>query len=97
MAERDETIGIIYILHGGMDKLTPQFMWDAAVHMFSYDRNHPVYNMVIWNRDAWSMVLQTEFGVKFIKKYEFEYGRIGGLDPFHRISDTGVYAKNNRR
>jgi len=92
MAGHDTTIGVIYVLHGGMDKLTPRFMWDAGIHMFSYDRNHPVYNMVIWNRDAWPMVLQTEFAVKFIRKYEFEYERIGGVDPFHRISDMQLAA-----
>ena len=78
---------MLYLLHGGMDTYKPHYLWDASVQMFSYDHNHPVYHMVIWNPDAWSTVLQTEFAVKFIRKYQFEYERIGGIDPFHRISD----------
>jgi hypothetical protein len=84
---QDKKIGVLYLLHGGMDTYNPNYLWDASVQMFSYDHNHPVYHMVIWNPDAWSSVLQTEFAVKFIRKYQFEYERIGGIDPFHRISD----------
>ena len=64
MTEKDNLIGVLYVLHGGMDTYNPQYLWDASVQMFSYDHNHPVYHMVIWNPDAWSMVLQTEFAVK---------------------------------
>ena len=85
--QQNNKIGVIYALHGGMDTYNPNYLWDASVQMFSYDHNHPVYHMVIWNPDAWSSVLQTEFAVKFIRKYQFEYERIGGIDPFHRISD----------
>ena len=87
MDPQDNKIGVIYVLHGGMDNHKPQYLWDASVQMFSYDHNHPVYHMVIWNPDTWSTVLQTEFAVKFIRKYVFEYERIGGTDPFHRFSD----------
>jgi hypothetical protein len=87
MVSPSEKIGVLYALHGGMDIYRPQYLWDASVQMFSYDHNHPVYHMVIWNPDAWSTVLQTEFAVKFIRKYQFEYERIGGIDPFHRLSD----------
>ena len=86
MRKKQEKIGVLYIIHGGMDTHRPQHLWDASVQMFSYDRNHPVYDMVIWNSDAWPMVLHTEFAVKFIRKYDFEYERIGGIDPFHRIT-----------
>ena len=102
MSPKDELIGVIYVLHGGMDRYHPQFLWDASVQMFSYDPNHPVYDMVIWNPDAWSMVLTTEFAVKFIRKYEFEYERVGGIDPFHRIADMqladmkAILDKNSR-
>jgi len=81
-----EKIGVLYVLHGGMDSYQDQYLWDASVQMFSYDPNHPVYQAVIWNSESWSMVLQIEFGIKFIRKYEFEYDRIGGTDPFHTIS-----------
>ena len=91
MPAKKKKIGVLYVLHGGMDNLSHQFMWDASVQMFSHDQNHPVYDMVIWNPDAWSMILNTEFAVKFIKKYEFSYSCIGGTDPFHRISDLLWY------
>lgn len=87
MKKQSGKIGVIYVLHGGMDRLSPRFMWDASIQMFSYDPNHPVYSMVIWNSANWSMVMQTEFAVKFIRKYEFEYACIGGTDPFHTLSD----------
>ena len=82
-----EKIGVIYILHGGMDNYQEQYLWDAAVHQFTYDPNHPVSQIVIWNSANWTLVLQSEFAIKFIRKFEFEYERIGGTDPFHAISD----------
>jgi len=81
-------IGVIYVLHGGFTRYTPQHIWDSAVQMFSYDPNHPVYDMVIWNSEFWPMIGQSEFSVKFCKKYEFEYERIGGDDPFPGQSET---------
>jgi hypothetical protein len=84
--EKDK-IGVLYVLHGGMDEYHDQNLWDSSVQMFSYDPNHPVYKFVMWNPFVWSKVLQNEFGVKFIRKFEFEYERIGGSDPFHALSD----------
>jgi len=81
-------IGVIYVLHGGFTRYTPLHIWDSAVQMFSYDPNHPVYDMVIWNSDFWPMIAQSEFSVKFCRKYEFEYGRIGGDDPFPAQSEN---------
>lgn len=80
-------IGVIYILHGGFTRYSPQHIWDSAVQMFSYDPNHPVHDMVIWNADFWPMIGQSEFSVKFCRKYEFEYARIGGNDPFPAQSE----------
>jgi len=80
-------IGVIYILHGGMDTYKEQYLWDAAVHQFTFDQNHPVYKIVIWDSAQWTMVLESEFAIKFIRKFEFEYERIGGTDPFHAIAD----------
>jgi len=86
-SQADDNIGVIFVLHGGMDEYYGQYLWDASVQMFSYDPNHPVYKMVMWNPFLWSAVLKIEFGVKFIRKFEFEYERIGGRDPFHALSD----------
>ena len=85
-----ENIGVIFVIHGGMEINKPQYMWDAAVLQFSFDYNHPVYNMVIWNSENWSMVLDTnvsDFTLKYLRMFEFEYERIGGVDPFNRLSE----------
>jgi len=80
-------VGVIFVVHGGMDTYQPQYLWDAGIQQFSYDPNHSVYKIVIWNHDWWDAVLQDESSVKFQRKYEFEYERIGGTDPFQSISD----------
>jgi len=85
-----ETVGVIYVIHGGMSVNKPLHLWDASVHQFSYDPNHSVYKLVIWNPANWPMVLDattTDFAVRFMRMYEFEYNRIGGTDPYQAISD----------
>ncbi len=86
-ARAGEKIGVLLVLHGGMDEYRDQYLWDSSVQMFSYDPRHPVYQLVMWNPFMWSSVLQIEFGQKFIKKFEFEYERIGGRDPFQDLSN----------
>jgi len=44
-----EKIGVIFVIHGGMIENKPQYMWDAVAHQFSYDPNHSVYKLIIWN------------------------------------------------
>ncbi len=46
-----EKVGVLYVLHGGMDTNKPMYMWDASVQMFAYDQNHAVYKFVIKNPD----------------------------------------------
>ena len=88
---RGEKIGVLYIVHGSMDTNERQYMWDAAVSMFSYDQNHGVYRFVIWNSTSWPAVLDmgtTEWAREFILKYDFSYPRIGGNDPFQSLTNT---------
>jgi hypothetical protein len=83
-------IGVIFVVHGGMDTNTPQGMWDAAILQFSFEHNHSVYQFVIWNSANWSLVLDTtvaDFTLKFLRMFEFEYERIGGYDSFHDLSE----------
>ena len=82
-----EKIGVIFVVHGGMEIYKPQYMWDAAVQMFAFDPNHPVHKIIIWNSSQWGSVSESEFAVKFKRKYEFEYPRIGGTDPATSLSD----------
>lgn len=76
-----QKVGVIFVVHGGFSTYKPQYLWDASAQMFSYDPNHPVYQIVIWNKDNWGMVLGAGNAPKEIKKYAFEYQRIGGVDP----------------
>jgi hypothetical protein len=85
-----ERIGVLFVIHGGMDTNKSQYMWDATVQQFSYDHNHSVYKFVIWNSTNWSMMLDTkttDFAARFLRMYEFEYERIGGTDPYYSISE----------
>ena len=85
-----EKIGVILVVHGGMNTYERQSLWDASVHQFSYDPNHSVYKLVIWNPTYWPLVLDptfTDWAVRFLRMYDFEYERIGGTDPFHTITD----------
>ncbi len=83
-------IGVLFVFHGGMEVNRPQYMFDAVLHQFSYNPNHSVYTFVIWSPDFWPQVLSpdaTEWAVRFLRMYEFEYDRIGGFDPSHSYSD----------
>ena len=82
-----EKIGVIFVIHGGKDTNQPENMWNASVQMQSYDPNHPVYKIVLWNAENWGMVLDSEFALKFLRKYDFEYERIGGTDPYTGIEE----------
>jgi hypothetical protein len=84
-------IGVLFIHHGGMDTLKNQYMWDAAVTMFTYDPYHPVYKLVIWNPLYWPTIMDsqvTAFARSFMMKYVFSYERIGGVDHAQSIADT---------
>jgi hypothetical protein len=88
--QKAEKIGVLYLIHGGMDTHKPQYMWDAAVLQFSFDHNHPVNKFVIWNSKNWPLVLDThvsDFTLKYLRMYEFEFERIGGTDPYHSLSE----------
>ena len=83
-------IGVLYVIHGGMEINKPQYMWDAAILQFSFDHNHSVNKLVIWNAENWPMVLDTyvsDFTLKYLRMFEFEYERIGGTDPFNALSE----------
>lgn len=88
----EESIGVILVAHGGMDQNTEQGLWDASLQQFSYDPNHSVYKFVIWNPQNWGLVLQMGYAPRFLRKYEFEYERIGGVDPFRAITEEQIAA-----
>jgi hypothetical protein len=79
-------VGVLFVVHGGFDNYADQYLWDTSVQMFSYEPNHSVYQLVIWCPDQWKNVLTTQNGPKEVKKYAFNYERIGGTDPFKSIT-----------
>ncbi len=85
-----EKIGVLYIVHGGFSEYKAQYLWDVSIQMFSYDPNHSVYKIVIWNSPFWSMVLKAGNAPKEIPKYSYAYDRLGGIDPFPGYTDQQV-------
>lgn len=51
------------------------------MQIFAYDPHSRVYQGVIWNPKIWPRMLSFGNAPKERGKYDFEYARIGGLDP----------------
>ena len=86
---KQEKIGVIFVVHGGMSLDEEQYLWDAGIQQFSYDPNHPVYKVAIWNPDQWGLVMTVESSVKFQRKYDFEYPLLADeRDPFHDLTEV---------
>ncbi len=82
-----EKIGVLYVVHGGFDEYHPQHLWDASIHLFSFRPDHTVHKLCIWKEYWWKSILTAGNAPKEIKKYAFNYNRLGGTDPFHSITD----------
>ena len=82
---KTEKVGVLFIVHGGFDTNQPQYVWDSSMQQFSYNPNHPA-NSVIHSSAMWGTVFQDEMAKKYLLKYAFSYQRIGGTDPFGKIS-----------
>jgi len=79
-------VGVLFAVHGGFDQFSRQHLWDASAQMFSYEPNHAVYKTALWCPAYWSTFLEQEQALKEIPKYEFEYARLGGNDPFGMLT-----------
>jgi hypothetical protein len=77
-------VGVVYVFHGGSEVAGTRSSWEATLQIFSYDPNSPVYRSVIWNPARWPQILSAGNAPKELGKYEFSYGRIGGVDPANR-------------
>ena len=75
-------VGVLYVSHGGFETYGEQQVWDSTVQIFSYDKNSPVYQRILWNPDYWPQLLVFGNAPKETGKYSFEYERIGGVDPY---------------
>jgi hypothetical protein len=84
---QQEKIGVVYVVHGGFEQYHLQHLWDASIHLFSYNPNHPVYKLFLWKSNNWGSMLKAGNAPKEIGKYSFEYERLGGEDPYHKLTD----------
>ncbi len=81
-----DTVGVLYVVHGGFDEYYPQHLWDCSVQMFAYRPDHIVHKSFVWNSGNWNGILQFGNAPKEVPKYAFEYERLGGTDPFGAIT-----------
>ena len=73
-------VGVLLLVHGGT-KHSDTSQWDATLQIFFYDPNSFVYQRIIWNKNAWPMILNAGNAPKEKGKYDFEHERIGDQDP----------------
>ena len=85
-SEPPRKIGVVYLVHGGFDEYSPESAWNATMQIFGYDPHSTVYRRVIWNPDAWPMLLRFGNAPKERGKYAFEYQRLGGPDPANDLT-----------
>jgi hypothetical protein len=87
-APEPRKVGVIYVFHGGSTQFDVQSNWDSTMQIFAYDPNSRVYRDVIWNPQAWPMMLRFGNAPKEMGKYSFEYERIGYNDPANDLTLT---------
>ena len=73
---------MLYVSHGGNETYGEKQVWESTVQIFSYDKNSPIYQRILWNPDYWPQFYGFGNATKEIGKYSFEYERIGGVDPY---------------
>jgi len=83
-------IGVALLVHGGFSERGDAGLWDSTLQIFAYDPNSFVYQKVIWNEDAWPLILKVGNAPKEQRKYDFEYQRIGGTDPATEYTEAQV-------
>ncbi len=74
-------------MHGGAETWGPQTAWDSTVKIFYHDPNSFIYQNVIWNPVFWPFLLFEPSGQAQSMKFESQYARIGGVDPYDEIGD----------
>jgi len=85
-AEQRPLIGVAFLVHGGFDEYSDAALWDSTLQIFAYDPNSFVYQKVIWNSEAWPLILRVGNAPKERGKYRFEHALIGGRDPAMDLS-----------
>ena len=95
-------VGVIYIVHGGTDEQDVSHTFDSSLQFFQYDPNNVIFKGIIWNPKMWPSVLGAKDSQAYanaatqLKKYSFEYERIGGVDPATRLTDEQLADMNQQ-
>jgi hypothetical protein len=89
-------IGVLYLVHGGARSLNFSNFFDGGIQMASYDENSSTYQNVIWQPENWHRVVpladrqQSSELLGLIRKYSFQLGRMGNLEPAAQITEAQV-------
>jgi len=82
---------VLFVVHGGSDEQDAAHTFDSALQFFQYDPNSVIFRNIIWNPQAWPGVLSAGDSQAYantatqLKKYNFEYARLGGTDPAPKL------------
>ncbi len=91
--EKQRTIGVIFVVHGGGEEQGVSAQWDNTLQFFEYDQHNPIFKNVIWNAEAWPTVVKGADDQSYanastqLKKYAFASERMGGKDPAPGFTD----------
>lgn len=92
-AGHGRTIGVLFVVHGGDEETSIANTFDNSLQFFQYDPNNVIYKRIMWNPRAWPLVTRSDDSQDYANaatqaiKYEFQNGRIGGVDPAADITD----------
>jgi hypothetical protein len=88
------TVGVLFVIHGGSDEQDVANTFDSTLQFFQYDPNNVIFKGIIWNPQMWPRVVSGGDSQAYanaasqLKKYRFEYERIGGKDPAPGLAET---------
>ena len=91
--DAERTVGVLFVVHGGDEESDIGGTFDNSVQFFQYDPNNFIFKNIIWKPRAWPMVVRSDDSQDYanassqFKKYRYQIGRVGGIDPSPNITD----------
>jgi hypothetical protein len=88
-----QRVGVLFIVHGGAEDQGVAETFDSSLQFFQYDPNSVIFKGIIWNPSMWPKVVSAGDSQAYanaatqLKKYRFQYERIGGIDPAPALTD----------
>jgi hypothetical protein len=101
-AEAQRKVGVLFVVHGGSEVNDIGNTFDNSLQFFQYDPNNIIFQQMIWNPKTWPTVVRSGDSQAYAnaatqhKKYDFQNGRIGGVDPAADITDRQFEAMTRR-